>query len=309
MTKTPEWKQFEIAVANFLQSLDKNAKITHDINIPDKDTGEPRQRDVWIEATLCKMFPIKIYVSCKFINKKIDTQDMDAVIGELRSSGANKGAIYSKSGFTKGAIKKAKATDISCCKLYDNQPPDLPEMLIFKSYLANTSIIFDVLNIENDNSIKIYNDLFVLRDKDTNKLLIDKIQETYFELEKMAIKKKNKKEELPQDWQSLFDIITVDNKKIKIRIAVKWKFFEAISKAHFISGSYSFSNGFFAGTQTTPVIDLKSFHPGKGWQALKERPRITGNHICMFLTKGDCKQALINNLGNKEIILRKLISL
>ena len=58
----PEWQQFEIAVASFIQALDSSAKVTHDARTPDGDTGYPRQRDVWIEGRFCSLFPIRVLV-------------------------------------------------------------------------------------------------------------------------------------------------------------------------------------------------------------------------------------------------------
>ena len=60
---------------------------------------------------------------------------MDAFIGELLSSGAQKGVIYSFSGFTKPAIDKAQAKGISCCRLYQDETTNLPESLLFDAYL------------------------------------------------------------------------------------------------------------------------------------------------------------------------------
>src|SRR4051794_21313108 len=105
---TPDWEKFELAVATFCQALALNATVTHDVMIPDVDTGLPRQRDVWIEARICDHFVVKILVSCKRYSRKVDSQMLDAFIGELLSSGAHKGVIYSLVGFTRGALAKAK---------------------------------------------------------------------------------------------------------------------------------------------------------------------------------------------------------
>ncbi|MFA5923837.1 MAG: hypothetical protein WC856_21515 [Methylococcaceae bacterium] len=64
-SECPKWKEFELAVASFLSALDPNAMVTHDAILPDEDTGEPRQRDIWIETQVCHHFNIKILVSCK----------------------------------------------------------------------------------------------------------------------------------------------------------------------------------------------------------------------------------------------------
>src|SRR5260221_6570923 len=131
--KIPAWKQFELAVAQFLQALDPAAKVRHDVTIPDFDTGEPRQRDVWIEVNVCQHIPITILVSCKRYRTKLNEKHIDDFIGEIRSASANKGVLYSFTGFTNQAIAKATRTKISCCRLYDNQPADLPSLLLFPS--------------------------------------------------------------------------------------------------------------------------------------------------------------------------------
>ena len=133
---TPAWKQFEIAVRNFVAALDPSAEITHDAIIPDIDTGLPRQRDVWVEAKFGQHFPIKILLSCKYWEEKLNVQDIDAFLGELRSSGAHKGVIYARTGFTQPAIGKALANDVWCCLLYRNQPPDLPDAATIREALV-----------------------------------------------------------------------------------------------------------------------------------------------------------------------------
>jgi predicted Mrr-cat superfamily restriction endonuclease len=124
-----EWREFEKAVAAFLQALDPTATVRHNITTPDADTGAPRQRDVWIEGRLCRVTPIRVLISCKRYNRPLNEQDIDHFIGEFVSSRANKGIIYSYSGFNGLAIEKADRHNISCMRLYQDAPPDIPEVL------------------------------------------------------------------------------------------------------------------------------------------------------------------------------------
>gem|GEM_PF-1982878 len=94
-----EWEDFERAVAAFVKALTPGARITHNARLPDRHTGRLRQRDVWIEARIGP-FPVAILVSCKRLKRKINEQDLDAFIGELSSSGAHKGVLYSLAGRT-----------------------------------------------------------------------------------------------------------------------------------------------------------------------------------------------------------------
>lgn len=300
-----ESELFEKAVANFLQALDKNAKVTHDVKLPDKDTGEPRQRDVWIEAKVCQMFPVKIYVSCKFKGRKLSQQDMDAVIGEFLSSNANKGVIFSKAGFYKPAIKKAKKHNISCCKLYENQAPDLPEVLILKQYCLKSRIHFNVINNVLKNPVKTYNELFNIKVKNASgkiNKLIDQIQYNFRELEKHALKKENLENRLPKNWNTKFEFKTNNDKElIEIELGIGWNIFEAKLEAFLTNGTYSFTETAFVGSQTGPAIDVKGSHPGDSWKLLKKRPKISGNSLIAIFTGGDSKQALIKHFGNKKL--------
>ena len=127
----PKWKEFEKAVARFVGALDPKAKVNHDVKLPDFHTSKPRQRDVWIEAKVCNHFPINVLISCKRLKRKLNQKDIDAFNGELASSEARLGVLYSYSGFTVNAIEKAKRLGISCCRLFENKSPDIPLNLIF----------------------------------------------------------------------------------------------------------------------------------------------------------------------------------
>ena len=89
------------------------------LGFPDKHTGKPRQRDVFIQTKICGIIPVKILISCKKYKRNLNQKDIDHFNGELISSGANKGVIYSYSGFNKNAIEKSKVLDICCCRLYN----------------------------------------------------------------------------------------------------------------------------------------------------------------------------------------------
>ncbi|MFI4861924.1 MAG: restriction endonuclease, partial [Phycisphaerales bacterium JB063] len=124
------WRQFEEVVAQFLASLEVSAKVTHDIHLPDRDTGKPRQRDVWIEWNALNHFPTKMLVSCKRWSKPLDQKDIDHFNGEFLSSRAHIGVIYSYSGFNDNAVEKARALGFHCCQLLDDAPSPIPRTLV-----------------------------------------------------------------------------------------------------------------------------------------------------------------------------------
>ena len=148
----PQWKQFEIAVASFLAALEPNARVKQNAYLEDAHTGQPRQRDVFIETTYGGHVGITILVSCKRLIRKINEQDLDAFYGELLSSRANKGVLYSFGGFTGPALQKAKILGISCCILYENKPPELPTVLAYDSYIywEKLRLVVQDLPLENE---------------------------------------------------------------------------------------------------------------------------------------------------------------
>lgn len=228
----PEWKQFELAVTRFLKALDPTAEITHNKIIPDADTGHPRQRDIWIESKILNHFTVKILVSCKRYKHKINSQDLDAFIGEIRSAGAHKGVMYTHTGYTKPAIEKAKRLDISLCKLYTNQPPDIPESILLKAYCAVPKPRMNLNEVPAaETGIITWNDIFNMQINVEDKLdsVLNHIKTTYEIVEKESIERTNKSREFPEDLGMEFDldIEGADGSPIKLQVFVRWELYQA----------------------------------------------------------------------------------
>jgi hypothetical protein len=88
-------REFEEAVYTFAKALDPTAEILFDHSVLDRDTGKPRQCDVWINAKFGGHWPISILVSCKDHNRKLHVGDIGAFCDEVRSTGASTGVISS----------------------------------------------------------------------------------------------------------------------------------------------------------------------------------------------------------------------
>lgn len=312
----PEWKEFEIVVAKFVEALDPNASVKHDVKLPDIHTNTPRQRDVWVEAKVCQHFPVKVFISCKRENRKLNQQDIDAFNGEFISSGAHLGVIYSYTGFGDKAIDKAKKIGICCCSLYQNKSPDLPESLIFASSYCCTprmslSVVAPLDPIWN---LKTWNDLFSLSFEAGGKRTsaLDAIVKLFFTGEKEAAQNVTKDKLFPTNWAKLLELVeeTPDRKTIKIIIRGLWNIYEGRLEAYLLNGSYNFTSGEFIGTQSTPVIDLHSVHPGPGWILLEKPPSsqsVPGFIKGVFIMSGgNAKEALKNNLGPNPIAIENI---
>lgn len=277
-SKTPDWQQFEIAVAKFAAALDPSAVVRHDVSLPDADTGRPRQRDVVIEAKVCKLFPVTLLVSCKYWQSKLDEGDIDTFVGELISARAHKGVIYSYSGFTAPALEKANAKGICCCRLFRNEPPELPESLVFRVYACTPTFTISLLSPPKSNAKpSTWRQVLEMNDQEDGEQIsvIESVLSVYERLEAHALDEmKNHPSTFPTGFVSDMEFNT-DLKIIgglAIRIGCVWKVFHADIKACLASGSYSLTQNEFVGDFHYPTIDRFNAQLGSGWIRIEKPP-------------------------------------
>lgn len=295
---TPEWLKFEETIAAFCQALAPDAKVTHNLMLPDTDTGEPRQRDVWIEASLGGHITIKVLVSCKRLKRKIDAQHMDAFIGELASSGASKGVLYSVSGFTKHALAKAAKRGISCCVLLVNVPPLIPEMLLFVAYhlYERFRLIAEgvtgapdwaaMLNADGEyksTAMPAHQALAKLFDDDLIALQ-DSIRTNPAAVRQVSLLLQGEEGELP----------------MRLGIQTEWAVHRARMEAWLVNGSYSFIENNFNGSIATPSIDTWNAEPGPGWEPIEAEAMIDGSVIRFYKMLGDIGPSLAAMAGHAD---------
>jgi hypothetical protein len=304
--RNTDWARFEEAVASFLQALEPGAKVTHDVRLPDRDTGRPRQRDVWIEAMLFRNLPVNILVSCKRWSTKIDEQDMDAFIGELGSSGAHKGVVYSYAGFSGPAIEKAKARGISCCKLYENQAADIPQVLFVPFHCCTPAFCIHVNPDAMDEWGGLtFREVFGISDPDTKDqtTALDYLLQEFSSGEQKAAIKIKKGNRLTDIWAASVQIQAPEKSEpLLLTIQGKWRFYKATLEAHLLDGSYSFTEGGFVGSQTSPWIDLKGPAPGPDWELVVDPPaKLQSPFGLVVLSGGNVRSSLEKNLFDLKI--------
>ena len=314
--KDKPWKIFEVAVSNFIDALDPNASVTHDAMVPDRDTGTPRQRDVWIEAKVANHFPIKVLVSCKRYRKKLNQMDIDHFNGELASSEAQLGVIYSHAGFAENAIKKAKLLGISCCQLYHGSQPDIPGKIVFASSYACYPQISIALGLPLDPfwKIKKWNDFFevVLHDDGEEISGIDVINKHYLEGEKAARVKMKKGEIFPPSWQNVIRYVDdVSKKELTIIINGKWEIYEGRLEAHLVNGSYNFTSDEFVGGVYTPALNVRENNPGAGWKLIESKseyqPKKALFRSSFIMSAGDVEEALVTAIGEDTVAFGQVV--
>jgi hypothetical protein len=193
---SPKGKSFEIAVYEFLKALAPGSKVDFDCKIPDKDTGKLRQVDAWVVANIGGHIPVSILISCKDYKRKLSVSHIETFLSEINSTSASTGVIYSSSGFSSTALKKAKAKGISCCQLFCGKPTLLPPKLSFNSYVCKPRI---ALTLDETTKERLYNKGVVSWDKlfeikvEEDITLLEAIDRAYVNAEKEAISFKNLK--------------------------------------------------------------------------------------------------------------------
>jgi hypothetical protein len=265
-------RSFEESVYGFSKTLDPSAEVIFNHTTQDRDTGETRQCDVWINAKVAGHWPISILVSCKDHKRKLHVGDIGTFCDEKRSVGASTGIIYSRSGFTRPAVRKAHANGVACCRLYNNEHPDMPTSLWIEHFLCKPTIQLKLSPHPIQSELKTWNDLFELTDQSGKKAL-DLIAERFAADEKQSLIELQElcrsAASFPPNWSSDIRLSLHEHeRKTVLTVIGKWKAFRARSEASLFEGSYCLTNGSFRGTQVGPSIDTWGEHPGEHWEQL-----------------------------------------
>ena len=286
---TAIWQQFEQAIAALLQALDPNARVTHDVEIPDMDTNSPRQRDVWIETSYGGHLAIKILVSCKRLARKLNQQDLDAFIGELRSSGAHKGVLYSRKGYTKPALEKARRLDISCCILLENQPQSIPNVLMFDAYCLRERVQLTVSGLPTGHVPDWTALLSAEGEIDGHPIPAGEGLAQLFS-DKISSVRDGAPQRPPPIRSVALSLRPSDGLgPLILGVSSKWLAFRARKEAWLVNGSYSFTDSDFKGSFSTPSIDTWNTHPGPGWDEIEVVEMSFGNTAIFYFIVHDVR--------------------
>lgn len=101
-----------------LHLTDRDPRVTFelDVKLLDSEKRHYRQVDIWLPRT-------REIVECKHHARPVDVGVVDRLIGMVDDLGASGGRIFSHSGFTQTARRRAEKAAIECSTLlFDNQP-------------------------------------------------------------------------------------------------------------------------------------------------------------------------------------------
>lgn len=100
------WERYEKSVAQLLAGLDERAKVKHDQSVDGRLSGTKRQIDVLAVGRIVDV-EVVVAVECKRLKRPADIGVVDSFIGKLLDVGADRGVLYSFSGFTSAAAARA----------------------------------------------------------------------------------------------------------------------------------------------------------------------------------------------------------
>ncbi|MFY1625467.1 restriction endonuclease [Micromonospora sp. WMMD735] len=100
------WERFELTVRDLVASLDPQSTVKHNQRVQGRYSCALRQLDVWVQGKVAGL-DISVGVECKKHGRVIDVGTIDGFIGKLLDIGADRGIIYSYSGFSGSAVTRA----------------------------------------------------------------------------------------------------------------------------------------------------------------------------------------------------------
>lgn len=102
----PLWRRYELTVHELINALDPTSSVTHDAHIPGLQSRAYRQIDIWVVGQAAGA-DIKVAVECKRLKRFVSIGLVDQFLGKLIDIGADRGILYSYSGFTSSAVTRA----------------------------------------------------------------------------------------------------------------------------------------------------------------------------------------------------------
>lgn len=118
-----KWLYYQKNSYEVIKKLFPNSQVEHDIKVIGKLSEGKRQIDVCLDRNDNS---IKKVFECKDYSKKaIDTPKIDALFGNMRETGAEKGALISNTPYTKPARNLASKSNIDLLHLIDSDNPDV----------------------------------------------------------------------------------------------------------------------------------------------------------------------------------------
>lgn len=102
----PLWQRYEYSVSLLLAAMDRGARVEHSKWIDGHLSQVRRQVDVLVQGTVVGL-EITIAVECKRYRRPVGIERIDQFVGKLLDLAADRGILYSYSGFSESAVCRA----------------------------------------------------------------------------------------------------------------------------------------------------------------------------------------------------------
>ena len=102
-------QEYQKVVSEICTQAEWIGTVHRNITLPDKETGQPRQMDTWVEVDV-KGHKLGMFIDAKFYQRKIGVKVVEEVESLARAVGASKTFIVCPNGWTKPAEKRASSS-------------------------------------------------------------------------------------------------------------------------------------------------------------------------------------------------------
>jgi len=117
-----DWLDYEKLAAKIYRELQPGAQIQHNDKLMGYESGTLRQIDVSIKTNVAG-HNILVIVQAKNHKSPLDVNTIGEFLSVIKDVRAQKGIMICNAGFTRSAIRFARAASIDLCTLHDTQSP------------------------------------------------------------------------------------------------------------------------------------------------------------------------------------------
>jgi len=102
------WERYEASIHELIVALDPSAEVRRDQRVRGRLSQALRQIDVWAKGRVAGV-ELTVAVECKRYGRPVTIGEVDQFIGMLLDIGADRGVLYSYSGFSNAAVMRAQS--------------------------------------------------------------------------------------------------------------------------------------------------------------------------------------------------------
>lgn len=264
-------KYYEQKTAAIVQKHNPQAQVLQGVHIVGKLSKISREVDVQL------VNPgdyDQIIFESKDHKAKVDIEYVEALHTKLKDLGANKSAIVSNSGFTKGATNMAKALGIDLLSLVDTADPKIKTSVFAPNIIEDTYVPAGSLRIEGIPNTGIPADINGLQIKAGEAFgTWQEILAEYWNKEKMKQSPEVGDHYLARDNATIIDAQGNEAVvgKIEILYQVRKRYFLRNLRLIDTQGIYDVQKGTFqTNSNTTEVIAVKDLSDPTMWEQIDE---------------------------------------